>query len=67
MMYNPEKMVTSKGPLPISGPGGPCFPSRYSPTYRTAESMRRCMPNHNVSMVPILPFIQLLNDCGCEK
>lgn len=49
MMYNPEKMVTSKGPLPISGPSGPCFPSRYSPTYRTAESMRRCMPNHTVS------------------
>ncbi|XP_065222176.1 inhibitory POU protein isoform X2 [Planococcus citri] len=46
MMYNPEKMMSSKGPLPISGPGGPCFPSRYSPTYRTADSVRRCMPNH---------------------
>ncbi|XP_054274878.1 inhibitory POU protein isoform X2 [Macrosteles quadrilineatus] len=44
MMYTPDKMMTGKSPLPISAPG-PCFPGRYSPTYRSPDPMRRCMPN----------------------
>lgn len=26
-----------------------CFPGRYSPSYRSSEQMRRCMPNPSVS------------------
>lgn len=49
MMYSPDKMMTGKSPLPMSTPGS-CFPSRYSPTYRTpSDSMRRCITNPPVS------------------
>lgn len=48
MMYTPDKMMSDKSPLPISAPG-PCFPGRYSPTYRNPDPMRRCMPNPPVS------------------
>lgn len=48
MMYTPDKMMSDKSPLPISAPG-PCFPGRYSPTYRSPDPMRRCMPNPPVS------------------
>lgn len=49
MMYSTDKMMQGKSPLPISGPG-PCFPGRYSPTYRTPpDPMRRCMTNPSVS------------------
>ncbi|XP_014261856.1 inhibitory POU protein isoform X3 [Cimex lectularius] len=45
MMYSTDKMMQGKSPLPISAPG-PCFPGRYSPTYRTPpDPMRRCMTN----------------------
>ncbi|XP_014270562.1 inhibitory POU protein isoform X2 [Halyomorpha halys] len=45
MMYSTDKMMQGKSPLPISGPG-PCFPGRYSPTYRSPpDPMRRCMTN----------------------
>lgn len=48
-MYSPDKMMTGKSPLPMSTPGS-CFPSRYSPTYRTpSDSMRRCITNPPVS------------------
>lgn len=50
MMYTPDKMMSDKSPLPISAPG-PCFPGRYSPTYRSPDPMRRCMPNPPVSTV----------------
>lgn len=48
-MYSPDKMMNGK-PLhpPISAPSG-CFPGRYSPTYRSPDPMRRCMPNPSVS------------------
>lgn len=51
MMYTPDKMMSEKSPLPISAAPGPCFPGRYSPTYRSPDPMRRCMPNPPVSTV----------------
>ncbi|XP_050440433.1 inhibitory POU protein isoform X2 [Adelges cooleyi] len=45
MMYGSEKMMAGKPPLPITATG-PCFPGRYSPTYRNStDPMRRCMTN----------------------
>lgn len=50
MMYSTDKMMQGKSPLPISAGPGPCFPGRYSPTYRTPpDPMRRCMTNPTVS------------------
>ncbi|KAL1456637.1 hypothetical protein WDU94_001352 [Cyamophila willieti] len=50
MMYSPDKMMTGKSPLPISTPGS-CFPTRYSPTYRTpSDSMRKCFTNPPVRL-----------------
>ncbi|XP_067012411.1 inhibitory POU protein [Anabrus simplex] len=45
-MYSPDKMMNGKPSLhpPISAPSS-CFPGRYSPTYRSPDPMRRCMPN----------------------
>uniref|UniRef100_A0A8D8Z873 POU domain protein n=1 Tax=Cacopsylla melanoneura TaxID=428564 RepID=A0A8D8Z873_9HEMI len=55
MMYSPDKMMTGKSPLPISTPGS-CFPTRYSPTYRTpSDSMRKCFTN---------PPSRILEDSG---
>ncbi|XP_026683185.1 inhibitory POU protein-like [Diaphorina citri] len=55
MMYSPDKMMSGKSPLPMSTPGS-CFPSRYSPTYRTpTDSMRRCITN---------PPSRILEDSG---
>ncbi|EEB16517.1 hypothetical protein Phum_PHUM425130 [Pediculus humanus corporis] len=44
-MYSPDKMMNGK-PIhpPITASGG-CFSGRYSPTYRSPDPMRRCMPN----------------------
>ncbi|KAK7874258.1 hypothetical protein R5R35_006293 [Gryllus longicercus] len=49
-MYSPDKMMNGKPALhpPISAPSS-CFPGRYSPTYRSPDPMRRCMPNPSVS------------------
>lgn len=66
-MYAPDKMMGSKGPTALHGPitsTGPCFPGRYSPTYRSPESMgRRCMPNPSVSLTfsSVLPVCFLFS------
>lgn len=57
MMYTPDKMSMEKSSLPISAPG-PCFPGRYSPTYRSPDPMRRCMPNPSVSTTVITLSIE---------
>ncbi|XP_052121580.1 inhibitory POU protein isoform X3 [Frankliniella occidentalis] len=47
-MYSPDKMMNGKGhgPLhPTSIAPTPCFPGRYSPTYRGQDPMRRCVAN----------------------
>ncbi len=51
-MYSPDKMMNGKahGPLhPTSIAPAPCFPGRYSPTYRGQDPMRRCVANPSVS------------------
>lgn len=59
MMYGSEKMMAGKPPLPITATG-PCFPGRYSPTYRnSADPMRRCMANPSVSPKSNLYFFFL--------
>ncbi|KAK9500912.1 hypothetical protein O3M35_002076 [Rhynocoris fuscipes] len=62
MMYSTDKMMQGKSPLPISAGPGPCFPGRYSPTYRTPpDPMRRCMTNPTVSTISFFWFSINLN------
>ncbi|XP_046998239.1 inhibitory POU protein-like [Schistocerca americana] len=62
-MYSPDKMMNGKPaaaagalhPPPISAPSS-CFPGgRYSPTYRSPDPMRRCMPNPSHYMREVQP------------
>lgn len=39
-------MYSSTDKMKMSAPS--CFPGRYSPSYRSSEQMRRCMPNPSV-------------------
>lgn len=40
-------MYSTTDKMKMSAPS--CFPGRYSPSYRSSEQMRRCMPNPSVS------------------
>ncbi|XP_034489014.1 inhibitory POU protein isoform X4 [Drosophila innubila] len=41
-------MYSTTDKMKMSAPS--CFPGRYSPSYRSSEQMRRCMPNPSVNL-----------------
>ncbi|KPU75056.1 uncharacterized protein Dana_GF21043, isoform E [Drosophila ananassae] len=49
-------MYSTTDKMKMSAPS--CFPGRYSPSYRSSEQMRRCMPNPSVSISRIIHGLQ---------
>ncbi|KAH8284271.1 hypothetical protein KR044_008201 [Drosophila immigrans] len=50
-------MYSTTDKMKMSAPS--CFPGRYSPSYRSSEQMRRCMPNPSVTLNKIVHILSL--------